>query len=151
MLPETRQRVRLHTDRRINAQVDQRIEDNVQRYGRDRNTIERRLKALDREWDIERALEANAASLALLGLSLGLMVDRRWFILPVAVAGFLLQHATQGWCPPVPVLRRLGFRTEGEIGEERAALKAMRGDFTRIGQAVAPDIRATEAVYAARL
>ncbi|WP_111420331.1 efflux transporter outer membrane subunit, partial [Rhodoplanes roseus] len=27
---------------------------------------------------------------------------------------FLFQHAIQGWCPPVPILRRLGFRTELE-------------------------------------
>ena len=45
------------------------------------------------------------------------------------VAGFLLQHAVQGWCPPLPVFRRLGFRTQTEIEEERYALKALRGDF----------------------
>ena len=59
--------------------------------------------------DIERTLEANAASLSLIGVTLGLTVDRRWLALPVGVAAFLLQHAVQGWCPPVPVLRRLGF------------------------------------------
>ena len=45
------------------------------------------------------------------------------------VGGFLLQHAVQGWCPPVPVFRRLGVRTQTEIDEERYALKALRGDF----------------------
>jgi hypothetical protein len=45
------------------------------------------------------------------------------------VAGFLLQHAVQGWCPPVPVFRRLGFRTQTEIDYERYALKVLRGDF----------------------
>jgi hypothetical protein len=45
------------------------------------------------------------------------------------VTGFLLQHAIQGWCPPVPILRRLGFRTADEINRERYALKALRGDF----------------------
>jgi hypothetical protein len=49
--------------------------------------------------------------------------------LPALVSGFLFQHAVQGWCPPVPVLRRLGFRTAYEIEEERRALKALRGDF----------------------
>ena len=56
-------------------------------------------------------------------------MDRRLLILPVMVAGFLLQHAVQGWCPPVPVFRRLGFRTANEIDAERYALKAIRGDF----------------------
>ncbi len=45
------------------------------------------------------------------------------------VAGFLFQHAVQGWCPPVPILRMLGFRTSYEIEQERRALKALRGDF----------------------
>jgi hypothetical protein len=51
--------------------------------------------------------------------------------LPVVVAGFLLQHALQGWCPPLPVLRRLGVRTADEINQERYALKALRGDFAQ--------------------
>ncbi len=51
---------------------------------------------------------------------------------PAAVAGFLFQHAVQGWCPPVPLFRRLGFRTAREIDHERYALKALRGDFRRL-------------------
>jgi hypothetical protein len=48
------------------------------------------------------------------------------------VAAFLFQHAIQGWCPPVPILRRMGFRTASEIEQERQALKALRGDFAGI-------------------
>jgi hypothetical protein len=33
--------------------------------------------------------------------------NNRWLVLPIAVTGFLLQHAIQGWCPPIPVLWRL--------------------------------------------
>lgn len=91
--------------------------------------IERRLEELDREWAIERTLEANASSIALLGLGLGTFVDRRFYLLPAAVAGFLLQHALQGWCPPVPLFRSLDVRTASEIAEERYALKILRGDF----------------------
>jgi hypothetical protein len=43
------------------------------------------------------------------------MVDRRWLTLPALVTAFLFQHVIQGWCPPVPILRRLGFRTAHEI------------------------------------
>lgn len=32
-------------------------------------------------------------------------------------------------CPPILILRRVGFRTQPEISEERYALKALRGDF----------------------
>jgi len=53
--------------------------------------------------------------------------------LPAVVGTFLLQHAVQGWCPPLTVFRRLGFRTAGEIARERYALKAMRGDFAGLG------------------
>ena len=45
--------------------------------------------------------KANAATIALTGTLLGIFVDRRFLALPVAVTAFLLQHAVQGWCPPV--------------------------------------------------
>ena len=90
---------------------------------------DRRLAELDREWDIECILEANAATASLIGLTLGATVDRRWFLFPAVVAGFWLQHAVQGWCPPVPVFRRLGIRTQTEIDYERYGLKVLRGDF----------------------
>jgi hypothetical protein len=91
--------------------------------------IEARLRELDREWDTERVLEGVAAGFTLTGLLLGSTVDRKWYALPAAVAAFLLQHAVQGWCPPLPVIRALGVRTIAEIDEERYALKAARGDF----------------------
>ena len=94
--------------------------------------ISRRLEELDAEWDIERTLEANAATASLIGLTLGATVDKRWFIFPGIVATFLLQHALQGWCPPLPIFRRLGVRTQSEIDYERYALKAIRGDFEEI-------------------
>jgi hypothetical protein len=65
----------------------------------------------------------------LLGTALGTTVDRRFLLLPAAVFGFFAQHALQGWCPPIPVFRRLGVRTQREIERERYALKALRGDF----------------------
>ena len=49
------------------------------------------------------------------------------------VTAFLFQHAVQGWCPPIAVLRRLGVRTAREIEVERIALKALRGDFDDVG------------------
>ncbi len=91
--------------------------------------IERRLRELDHEWDIERVLEANAALISLLGLGFGTFIHRRWYTLPALVGTYLLQHAVQGWCPPVPVFRRLGIRTATEIDHERYALKALRGNF----------------------
>ena len=130
MLPATTHRVALNTDETINERIRRRTEQSVVLCAAaGPEVIERRLAELDHEWDIERTLEANASSLVLLGLGLGAFVDRRYLALPAVVGGFLLQHALQGWCPPVPVLRRLGFRTQSEIDEERYALKALRGDF----------------------
>jgi hypothetical protein len=130
MIPTTVGRVPQNTAEEINQRIRRQTEANVARYGSGGEaTIEQRLNELDQEWDVERTLEANAAAVALIGLGLGTFVDRRFFALPAVVAGFLLQHAVQGWCPPLPVFRRLGFRTQPEIEEERYALKVMRGDF----------------------
>jgi hypothetical protein len=91
--------------------------------------IETRLAELDREWDIERVIGTLAPTGILVGLSLGFARDRRFLAIPAAIAGFLILHGLQGWAPPVPILRRLGFRTSEEIDEERYALRALRGDF----------------------
>lgn len=133
MLPSTVDRVPAHTADEVNEQIRKQTEANIFHYGRSgANAIDRRLQQLDEEWDIERTLEANAATATLIGLTLGATVDRRWFIFPAVVAGFLLQHALQGWCPPMIIFRRRGVRTASEIDYERYALKAIRGDFEHL-------------------
>ncbi len=129
MLPTTTKRVERNTDAEINDRIRRRIEASVTYYASHPEEIGRRLDELDREWDIERTLEANAATLGFAGVALGVLADRRWLLLPAAVTVFLFQHAMQGWCPPVPVFRRMGVRTADEIAAERYALKALRGDF----------------------
>jgi len=126
-------RVRMRTKPVINQQIDTDLERRIRCYAaQDRQMISKRIEELDREWDIERVLETNAASLGLLGVLLGLSRNRGWLLLPIAVSGFLLQHAIQGWCPPVPLLRRWGVRTRFEIEQERYALKLLRGDFEHL-------------------
>jgi hypothetical protein len=140
MIPATNERVQEHTSASVNEEIRRQTEQNIARYvGASRGEIEQRLEELDAEWDIERTLEANAATISLIGLTLGATVDRRWYFLPAAVAGFLLQHALQGWCPPLPVFRRLGMRTAAEIEVERVALKALRGDFRSVSPQFAGD------------
>lgn len=147
MIPTTSERVPEHTADSVNEKIRRQTEANVARFSAaDPIAITSRLAELDREWDIERTLEANAATLAALGA--GLSFVNRWFALvPLVVGGFLLQHAIQGWCPPIAVFRRLGVRTQTEIDHERYALKALRGDFTGIerGEGTA-SLRALEAV-----
>jgi hypothetical protein len=71
----------------------------------------------------------NAGLVSLSGVLLGGLVNRRFLLLPAAVFGFFFQHATQGWCPPLPVFRRMGVRARREINQAKYALKAVRGDF----------------------
>lgn len=130
MIPPTSQRVSAHTCDQVNAQIRRETQQRIEQYrGASQQVINQRLDELDREWDTERTLETNAATLAFAGCVLAATVHRRWIYLPMAVTGFLLQHAVQGWCPPLPVIRRLGFRTMREIDEERMAMKTLRGDF----------------------
>lgn len=130
MLPSTDERAPRATRGSVNDRIQARTLHDVSRFiGADPVFIDERVAQLRREWDIERTLEANAASVSLVGLGLGLFVDRRFFLLPAAVAAFLLQHALQGWCPPLPLLRRLGLRTSAEIHDEIIALRILRGDF----------------------
>jgi hypothetical protein len=118
-------RVRSSTAAHVNEEIDHQTDINIQRYkGKSKAEILERIKMLDKEWDVERVLEVNASTLALTGLVLGLTTNRKWFLLPGIVLPFLLQHGLQGWCPPLPLLRRLGIRTRGEIDREKYALKA---------------------------
>lgn len=153
MIPSTAGRVRNSTADDINDRIRRQTTENVARFGAaGPDAIERRLAELDREWDVERLLEANASTLAFTGCVLAATVNRKWVFLPMAVTAFLFQHAVQGWCPPLPVLRRLGFRTAEEIGQERYALKALRGDFRQVDETAggAGEYRAAEALSAAR-
>lgn len=135
MIPSTTKRVPEHTADHVNKNIRRRTRGQVIRHAASgKQSIDRRLNELDREWDIERTLEANAAAVSLLGVTLGVLRSRTWFLLPGVVAGFLLQHAIQGWCPPLPIFRRLGFRTASEIDHERYALKAARGDFRSVSR-----------------
>jgi hypothetical protein len=130
-MSERRDRVREHTAADVNARLDDEMRD---RLFRDSTLSDRdlsaRIDALDREWDIEHYLEVLAPALALVGVGLGIRGHRRGLLLSGIVLSLLLQHAVQGWCPPLAVLRRSGVRTRREIEEERYALKALRGDFS---------------------
>ena len=129
-------RVRRNTADELNLQIDDLIANTIYAYrGASTGELTDRIEELDREWDIERWLETNASSLALGGVALSLAHDRRWLFLTGGVLGFLLLHGVQGWCPPVPVMRRLGVRTRGEIDREKFALKFLRGDFDDVRNA----------------
>ena len=132
-LPATSTRVEEQTSDEVNELIRLQTDARIARLAHaDPVQIRARIAEIDREWDVERTLQANASTLITVGTLLGITVDRRFLILPAGVLSFFLQHALQGWCPPIPIFRRRGFRTAREIARERYALKALRGDFDRV-------------------
>jgi hypothetical protein len=133
-------RVRANTstsvNKRIDAESEYRLRANVKAPAA---LISDRLQTLDHEWDVERVLEVESSSMALMGLILSLLVDRRLLILPGFVSAMVFLHAAQGWYPLLPVFRRLGLRSRNEIDRERYALKALRGDFSDVLSAEAAE------------
>ena len=126
-------RVRAHTSDAVNDQIEEDARARVLAdAGAAREQLTRRIADLEKEWDIERFLEMNASALALTGVILGLLWNRKFFLIPCLVLPFLFQHAVHGWCPPIPILRRRGIRTRREIDLEKYAIKALRGDFESV-------------------
>lgn len=126
MNTKSRMRVEQHTKPEINWRIDREIERRVAAYEEAGiEAINRRLGRLDMEWDMERVLEAHAGIVTLAGFASGKLINRKFYALPLLIAGFLLRHAVQGRHPLLPILRRLGFRTAREIEKERMALQSL--------------------------
>lgn len=122
--------VHANTAPEVNARIERGMRDRVVAYAnRSPEEVSRRIQELEEEWDIERWLECNASALAFSGVALSFFGGRKWLLLPAFVLPMLFYHAVQGWCPPVPLLRRLGIRTRREIDAEKYALRLLRGDF----------------------
>ena len=123
IIAETATRVPQHTPSHVNRSIRHQIQRNIERYRQQPHLIPQRMEELDREWDIERSVEALSAGFTIAGLALAIGVNRKWLALPIVVQLFMLQHSLQGWCPPLVVLRRMGVRTAREIEDERNALR----------------------------
>jgi hypothetical protein len=123
----------------INERIQRDIEARIAYYSQHPNLIAERLQELDKEWDIERAIEAEVAGSVLVGFVFGATLSKKWFLLPAFAGAMLLLHTIRGEYPLLPLFRRLGFRTANEIAQERYALKALRGDFDNIDPGRAQD------------
>ena len=128
MLSTSSGRVPLNTSYDANQRIREHFHQCVSYYSNFPEEIPDRLKELDREWDVERTLAAMSSSLTLLGIVLGARGRRRALGLSAIVQTFYMQHTLQGWCPPLPLLRRMGFRTATEIEREKCALKDLLRD-----------------------
>lgn len=126
-------RVRANTASSINSRIDAESEYRLARYGNQTAlSTGRPIEELDREWDVERVIEVETSSIALVGLLLSVLVNKKLLIVPGLVSAMLFLHATHGFYPLLPFFRRLGLRTRNEIDRERYALKAIRGDFSEL-------------------
>ena len=71
----TANRVPAHTAEEVNQRIWRQTDSNIRYYADHLDEIDGRLTELEREWDIERTLEANAASISVLAELLGLLTE----------------------------------------------------------------------------
>ena len=110
-------------DRRVEAEIGARL-----RYcAGNRRRIERRLRELDEEWDLENVLETQESLVASVGTVVGAVVNRRLPSVPMSWSAALVRLAANR-LPLAALLRRTGLRTSREIEIERMALRLLRGD-----------------------
>lgn len=123
----TSDRVETNTSQHINQEIQNKISASLEKYsGAGSLAIDRRLEKLDREWTTERIIEVEAPLMITLGSSLTFFFGRKFLPLPVFSTSMMLLHGVQGWYPLLPLFRKLGFRSQNEILEERRGLLAMR-------------------------
>lgn len=137
-MEHTPDRARRHTARSVLRRIDDDTLDHLMEVEARHETAGRRLEALDREWDIDRTVEAEAATMGLIGLALGTFVRPAFLALPATVGAAVFLFGTRGMYPLLPIFRRLGIRTAREIERERYAIKALRGDFDTLRRDAAP-------------
>lgn len=132
ILPSTAKKAEYNTCDRDNEKIRRETINNISDYIASGKDIQNRLNQLNSEWDVERFIEANTAIIIFISTLFGAKRNKYWLILSIFVSVILLQHALQGWCPLLPLLRKIGVRTENEIFNEKTALKIHRGDFSMI-------------------
>jgi len=128
MLSSTVDRVRSTPAAHVNQRIPAAGRENIDRaaLGGAGKQIERALcKNSTKEWDVERALEANAGVRRADRLRARFVADRRFFALPALSAPSCCTRAA-GWCPPLPIMRRLGNPHGGRDRGRARALKAMQ-------------------------
>ena len=132
-------RVRRYSSASVLSRIDAGTRANLAQYavaGREQTDL--RLRALEREWDTDRVVEAEGALTALTGIAAALLAHRRFFAMPAMAAAAIFLHATTGWHPLLPLFRRFGVRSAREIARERYALKVLRGDFDNLDRVAPP-------------
>lgn len=144
-MPLDSDRARRHTARTVLRRIDDDTVDHLAAVQEDPLSTERRLAELDREWDLDRTIECEAAAMGLAGLALGAFVRPAFLALPAMVGAGVFLFGTLGLYPLLPIFRRAGVRTAREIQRERYAIKALRGDFAALEAPVRDEAAAGDA------
>ena len=144
-LPSTAYRVARQTDEKINQEIRSNTLKRLESL-RDvkKDILSERIRELGEEWDTERVLEVSAGAGILVTTLLGMLAHKSWLLLSGVMSVFLIKHAIDGWCPSLPIIRKMGIRTAEEISCEKTVLKIMRGDFRRRNR-IAKLLKETEA------
>ena len=100
------------------------MQERLDRAAGDVDYARKRLRRLDREWDIDRTILLPFAGMGIAALVLARRGDKRFRFPLTGLVGSLLAYAVLGWSPQAAVLRRFGARTRQEIEAERLALIA---------------------------
>lgn len=117
-------RIERHTSAATNQKIIEDTKASVTRWSlATDDELRDRLHALDAEWDVERAIEANAGAAVMGSLLLGRLVDKRFYVLTGVIGALLIQFSRSGFWPNLGLWRMLGFRTTAEIDFERASLQ----------------------------
>lgn len=125
--------VRENTNPEINRRIDRFTEDNIRYYAtQPERVITRRIDKLEKEWDVQKMVQAVDSGVALGSIFLGVLGSKKWWFITTLAAASSGAHAVKGWSPCTVMFRRMGFRTRQEIDREKYALKALRGDFQEL-------------------
>jgi hypothetical protein len=119
----------LETTLEETTSTEKNIQENINHYYHDQNEINRRLAELEAEMDLETYLETESTALTIAGVILGLIVNKKWFVVPLVSSLVVLHRIVNKDRKPLPFFQRLGLRSRAEIDKEKYALKAIRGDF----------------------
>lgn len=116
--PRSAFRVKISTNHKSNDKIERQMTENVAKYlNANKEDISRRIDELNKEWDTERVLEANASAIIFIGTVLGFLVNGWLFLIGGFISFYLFMHALEGWCPPLPLIRKLGVRTVSILEE----------------------------------
>lgn len=127
--PPRYDRARRHTKEHVNERIDEMTRDKLAIVGADPHALRKRLDEIDREWHVDRALMGVFSVLGSISAWQAHKAIARgkplsgWRLFFWVQMFFMGHHALRGWCPPLAVLRRIGFRTEKEIAAERVVLE----------------------------